>query len=114
MAVGADDDVVHAVPSNIELVTGTRTRQVVLVRELGDKVAVVTGGAGGIGKALGRRFGQEGVRVVLADVLAEPLSVAVTELLGEGIDVTGVLTDVTSYESVCALRDAALETYGAV
>ena len=37
------------------------------------KVAVVTGGAGGIGQAMGRRFGREGMKVVLADVLAEPL-----------------------------------------
>ncbi len=74
----------------------------------------MTGGAGGIGKALGRRFGEAGMRVVLADVLPEPLDVAIAELRGLGIESTGVLTDVTSYESVCALRDAALDAYGAV
>jgi NAD(P)-dependent dehydrogenase (short-subunit alcohol dehydrogenase family) len=84
------------------------------MQDVTNKVAVVTGGAGGIGKALGRRFGEAGMRVVLADVLAGPLEAAVDALRQQGIDSTGVLTDVTSYESVCALRAAALDAYGAV
>ncbi len=39
-----------------------------IVKDLAGKVAVVTGGAGGIGKALGVRFGEAGMKVVLADV----------------------------------------------
>jgi NAD(P)-dependent dehydrogenase (short-subunit alcohol dehydrogenase family) len=74
----------------------------------------VTGGAGGIGQALGTRFAQAGMKVVLADVLTEPLDAATARLRHQGHDVTGVLTDVTSYESVCALRDATLDAYGAV
>jgi NAD(P)-dependent dehydrogenase (short-subunit alcohol dehydrogenase family) len=77
-------------------------------------VGVVTGGAGGIGKAIGRRFGQEGMKVVLADVLSEPLEGVVTELRSEGFDVSGVVTDVTDFASVEQLAKHALSTYGAV
>lgn len=78
------------------------------------KVGVVTGGAGGIGTAIGRRFGQEGMKVVLADVLQEPLDLAVDELRAEGLEVAGVLTDVTEYESVDHLVKQTLSLYGAV
>ncbi len=54
--------------------------------DLQGKVAVVTGGAGGIGQAMGRRFGREGMRVVLADVLAEPLGRATRALSDAGIE----------------------------
>jgi NAD(P)-dependent dehydrogenase (short-subunit alcohol dehydrogenase family) len=84
------------------------------MNDLRGKVAVVTGGAGGIGRAMGRRFGQEGMRVVLADVLAEPLHEAVRTLASEGIDVLGVVTDVTDYWSVESLAKAAVDHFGAV
>lgn len=77
-------------------------------------MAVVTGGAGGIGRAMGRRFGQEGMKVVLADVLAEPLDDAARALADEGIDVAGVVTDVTDYSSVESLAKEAVERFGAV
>ncbi|ETZ98323.1 short chain dehydrogenase family protein [Mycobacterium kansasii 732] len=84
------------------------------MRDLQGKVAVVTGGAGGIGRAMGRRFGQEGMRVVLADVLAKPLDAATRELAAEGIDVAGVVTDVTDYSSVESLARQTLRNFGAV
>jgi len=84
------------------------------MNDLRGKVAVVTGGAGGIGRAMGRRFGEEGMRVVLADVLAEPLDEAVRTLASEGIDVLGVVTDVTDYWSVESLAKAAVDHFGAV
>ncbi|MSO18464.1 MAG: SDR family NAD(P)-dependent oxidoreductase, partial [Acidimicrobiia bacterium] len=46
---------------------------------LKDKVAVVTGGGGGIGRAIGERFVDEGMKVVLADVQAPLLESTVTE-----------------------------------
>lgn len=82
--------------------------------DLAGKVAVVTGGAGGIGRAMGRRFGQEGMKVVLADVLAEPLDEATRELADEGVEVAGVVTDVTDYSSVASLAADALSRFGAV
>lgn len=82
--------------------------------DLQGKVAVVTGGAGGIGQAMGRRFGREGMKVVLADVLAEPLDEATRALTDEGIDAIGVRTDVTDYSSVSSLAKEALDRFGAV
>lgn len=75
---------------------------------------MVTGGAGGIGTAIGRRFGREGFKVVLADVLAKPLDERVAELQSEGIDALGVVTDVTDYGSVAALAEKAFDRYGRV
>lgn len=87
---------------------------VAAMRDLQGKVAVVTGGAGGIGRAMGRRFGQEGMKVVLADVLAEPLGAATRELADAGIEVAGVVTDVTDYSSVESLARQTLRQFGAV
>jgi NAD(P)-dependent dehydrogenase (short-subunit alcohol dehydrogenase family) len=85
-----------------------------VLQELAGKTAVVTGGASGIGRAMGVRFAQEGMRVVLADVVADSLDATVAELTERGHDVTGVVTDVTKYDSVEALREGAVATYGAV
>jgi NAD(P)-dependent dehydrogenase (short-subunit alcohol dehydrogenase family) len=82
--------------------------------EVSDRVAVITGGAGGIGRAMGEVFGAAGMKVVLADVQPEPLAKTVAELEADGVDVIGVPTDVTLYDSVCALRDAAVERFGRV
>lgn len=84
------------------------------MQHLAGRVAVVTGGAGGIGRAMGERFAAEGMRVVLADVEEAALEDAVGELRSRSYEVTGVVTDVGRYESVEALRDQALSAYGAV
>src|SRR5262249_34001016 len=85
-----------------------------MIRDLAGKTAVVTGGGGGIGRAMGDRFAREGMQVVLADVVAEDLESAGSELRQRGFDVTGVETDRTKYRSVEAFRDAAIDEYGAV
>jgi len=84
------------------------------VDRLEGRVAVVTGGAGGIGLALGRAFGQAGMKVVLADVGPEKLEAATAELDGEGVDAHGVVCDVSELDSVRALHDATVKQYGAV
>ena len=84
------------------------------MREFAGKVAVVTGGAGGIGRALIERFTAEGMKAVLADVVPDAVEQTTAELRAEGREVTGVVTDVTSLESVEALREATLAAYGAV
>jgi NAD(P)-dependent dehydrogenase (short-subunit alcohol dehydrogenase family) len=84
------------------------------VKDFEGKVAVVTGGGQGIGRALIERFTAEGMKVVLADVVPELVDSTTGELRDQGREVTGVVTDVTSLESVEALRDATLDAYGAV
>jgi NAD(P)-dependent dehydrogenase (short-subunit alcohol dehydrogenase family) len=84
------------------------------VKFLRDRVAVVTGGGSGIGRAMCERFGREGMHVVLADVMPERVEQVSKELQADGLDVFGVVTDVTSQESVNALRDSTLERFGAV
>ena len=84
------------------------------MQDLKGKVAVVTGGASGIGRALVDQFVAEQMRVVIGDVETAALDKTVAELRERGADVTGVQVDVTSFQSVSALADAAYETYGAV
>ncbi len=78
-----------------------------------DRVAVITGGAGGIGMAMARAFARRGARLVLADIDEERLSQAAKALSEEGAEVAGVRTDVTDPSSVDALADATYERFGA-
>jgi NAD(P)-dependent dehydrogenase (short-subunit alcohol dehydrogenase family) len=84
------------------------------MQDFRDKVAVVTGAASGIGRALAERFAHEGMHVVLADVEQGALDRAVSELRTNGHDVRGVLTDVSSPESVQNLARATIASYGKV
>ena len=83
------------------------------MQELRDRVAVVTGGASGIGLALCKAFLAEGMKVVVADVEEPALKAACEELAAAGGEVTGVRTDVSSLESVEALAEQTYATYGA-
>lgn len=84
------------------------------MEQLKGKVAVITGGAGGIGRAMGERFLAEGMKVVLSDLRQDALDAVVADLGVDGADVHGVVADVSSLESVEALRDATLDRFGAV
>jgi len=84
------------------------------MRDLSGKTAVVTGGASGIGKALVECLVREGTRVIIADVEAQALDAAVAGLRRSGAEVTGVITDVTRYESVQELEKRAVDAYGPV
>ena len=78
-----------------------------VVRRLVDRVAVVTGGASGIGLATARRFAAEGAHVVVGDVDPSSGKAAAEEVGGLFVQV-----DVTSPEQVTALFDAAVDAYG--
>ncbi|HIF63288.1 MAG: SDR family NAD(P)-dependent oxidoreductase [bacterium] len=78
------------------------------------KVAVITGGASGIGRALGERAVAEGMKVVLADVEEAPLALAAAELGKGGAPVLPVVTDVTSTAEVESLAERAFAEYGQV
>jgi NAD(P)-dependent dehydrogenase (short-subunit alcohol dehydrogenase family) len=77
------------------------------MRDLSGKVAFITGGASGIGLAMAKVFGREGMKVMLADIEASALAAAVDELRGLQVRAEGVVTDVASRDS---LKSAALET----
>ena len=84
------------------------------MEDLRGKVAVITGGASGIGRAVARRAAAEGMRVVIADIEEGALREVERELTGQGADAIAVTTDVADAGSVRGLRDRALRHYGAV
>jgi NAD(P)-dependent dehydrogenase (short-subunit alcohol dehydrogenase family) len=81
--------------------------------ELSGRVAVVTGGASGIGLALARRFARERMKVVIADVDAPTLQAAHGVLSAEGADVIAVHTDVSEAAQVEDLARQTFARYGA-
>ena len=85
----------------------TATDQPYFSRRLVGRVAVVTGGASGIGLASARRLAAEGAHVVVAD-----LDPAGGEEAADQVGGTFVRVDVTSPEQVAELFDKAVETYG--
>ncbi len=104
----------HRVPAGCVKCCAVTVRMEGDVRELEGRVAVVTGGASGIGRAIAERSAAEGMRVVLADVEEPALDLAVHELREQGSDVIGVVTDVSDAAAVERLRDEALEAFGAI
>lgn len=84
------------------------------MEDLTGRVAVITGGANGIGYAMAESFADAGTKLVLADVNEAELDAAVARLAKAGATVSGVVTDVAEASQVDALRDAALHTHGAV
>lgn len=78
------------------------------------KVAVITGGASGIGFGMAQRFAAEGMKVVLGDIEEPALRAAQARLAEQGADVLGVPCDVSVAEQMQALADRALERHGAV
>lgn len=75
-------------------------------------VAVVTGGASGIGLGMARELGRRGVHVVVADIEQGALDDAVVALVAEGMSASGIACDVTSPESVEALAAGVFEEHG--
>ena len=84
------------------------------MEDLRGKVAVITGGASGIGWAVARRAAAEGMKVVIADIEEGALKQAERELTSQGTDAIAVATDVADAASVRELRERALRRYGAV
>jgi NAD(P)-dependent dehydrogenase (short-subunit alcohol dehydrogenase family) len=84
------------------------------MKELRGKVAVVTGGASGIGLALCERFAAEGMAVVLADVEENALAREAKRLEAGGADVLGLACDVRDPSSLESVRERALRRFGAV
>jgi NAD(P)-dependent dehydrogenase (short-subunit alcohol dehydrogenase family) len=84
------------------------------MRDLAGKNAFVTGGASGIGFALGRAFAEAGMKVMLADIETDALAVAVKSLHDLGLDVRGVACDVADPLGVERAAQASYDAFGNV
>jgi NAD(P)-dependent dehydrogenase (short-subunit alcohol dehydrogenase family) len=84
------------------------------MQELKGKVAVITGAAEGIGKALAIKAAAEGMKLVLADIDATRLEATVAELAASGAQVIGAATDVAKANQIDALAELAFSLHGNV
>lgn len=83
------------------------------MKQFKDRVAVVTGGASGLGRAMALRFAREGMKIVLADIEQDTLDATVKAFRDEGHEASGVRCDVSRGEDVEQLALQTLKTYGA-
>jgi len=84
------------------------------MQDLREKVAVITGGASGIGRAVSDRFGRAGMKVVLVDIEDEAMQAAAGELRGEGVEVLTRRVDVADAGQMDDLAKAVLDEFGGV
>jgi NAD(P)-dependent dehydrogenase (short-subunit alcohol dehydrogenase family) len=82
--------------------------------DFAEKVAVIAGGASGIGLATARALAKQGCRLVLADIEGRVLTTAIDELAGEGAKAIGVQVDVGDKSSVEALAERSWREFGRV
>ena len=83
------------------------------MRELQGRVAVVTGAASGIGRAMAARFARAGMKLVLADIEEEPLFITRDALATGGAAVLAVRTDVANADDLTALARRTYDAFGA-
>jgi NAD(P)-dependent dehydrogenase (short-subunit alcohol dehydrogenase family) len=81
-------------------------------RQLAGKIAIVTGGGSGIGRATARRFAREGASVIVNDIEGDAARSVVSEIAAAGATATEHVGDVTDSGYVDALVAAALERHG--
>ena len=84
------------------------------MKDFTDKVAVITGGAGGLGRELARKAAAARMKIVIGDVQQDALDATVAELAATGAAVIGQLCDVRRGEQVEALAQTAMNQFGAV
>ena len=82
--------------------------------KLDGKVAIVTGAASGIGKAIAERYAREGANVVIADLNIDAANSVAAEIKSAGGEARGVAMDVTNEQHVNAGVAATLAAYGGV
>lgn len=78
------------------------------------KVAVVTGAASGMGKAIAQLYAQEGAKVIVSDINQDAANMAVEEIKSHGGEAVAVLANVAKEEDIQNLIDTAVNTYGTV
>lgn len=84
------------------------------MKQFKDKIAVITGGASGIGLGIGRALAAEGAHVVVADIDEQAASKAAQDLRGRGVRSIAVRADVRDDASVEAFFDAAKSEFGGI
>jgi NAD(P)-dependent dehydrogenase (short-subunit alcohol dehydrogenase family) len=84
------------------------------MKNFNDKVAVITGGASGLGREFALKAARLGMKLVLADVQQDALDATQAELEAAGASVLAMICDVRHAEQVQALADATMAKYGAV
>ena len=84
------------------------------MREFVGKAAFVTGGASGIGLALGRAFADAGCKVMLADIEKTALDATLASFSGSGREIRGIVCDVADSTSVDAAAEATFSAFGNV
>lgn len=85
-----------------------------MLTEFDGKVAVVTGAASGIGRAMCEKFATLGMRIVMADVEADRLRQSAEQIEATGADVLAVTTDVSRPDELSRLAESTLEHFGKV
>ena len=80
---------------------------------LANKVALITGGAAGIGKAIADLFGEKGARLVLVDK-SEAVSAIANEFTSNGIEALGIATDITVRDNIEQFVEQASERFGSI
>ena len=83
------------------------------MKNLTNRVAVITGGASGLGRAMAWRFAREGMKIVLADIEQTTLNATLKEFQQAGHDTLAVRCDVSRAEDVEALAEQTLSKFGA-
>jgi 3-oxoacyl-[acyl-carrier protein] reductase len=79
-----------------------------------NKIAIVTGGGGGIGGAIAHRFAREGAKLAIADIDADAASACAAKLAGKGTDSIPLTADVTDKKSVDAMVKTTLDRWGRI
>ncbi len=79
-----------------------------------NKIAIVTGGGGGIGGAIVRRFAREGAKLAVADIDPESAKTVASELTDQGTDAISIVADVTNKTSVGAMMQSAVDRWGSI
>jgi NAD(P)-dependent dehydrogenase (short-subunit alcohol dehydrogenase family) len=78
------------------------------------KVAIITGGGGGIGGAIALRYAREGAKLALADIVADTATSHAVEINSMDCDALAIITDVTNKKSVQQMVQTTLERWGRI
>jgi len=84
------------------------------MKEFQGRVAVITGGASGIGLGIARALASRGMKLAIADLNQQTIDAALDDFSAAGVEAMGVLCDVSKLEQVQNLADKTMEKFGAV